>query len=88
MPNSSIMKENTDRKPASDMGDQDNTRIGMLRQPETPYERRQLSKHDVGWRRILRNFTPSYVLVPSLFQDQCFVWNSLWMLTSMLDGFP
>lgn len=36
------------------MGDQDNTRIGMLRQPETPYERRQLSKHDVGWRRILR----------------------------------
>ncbi|KAL2220761.1 putative C4-dicarboxylate transporter/malic acid transport protein [Thermoascus aurantiacus ATCC 26904] len=63
MPKSSIMKENTDRKPAPDMGDQDNTRIGMLRQPETPYERRQLSKHDVGWRRILRNFTPSWFSV-------------------------
>jgi hypothetical protein len=37
-----------------------------LAEPSMPAQK-ELSKHDRGWRRVVRNFTPSYVLFLSSF---------------------
>lgn len=51
--------EDTEKLPSDD-GDSNETRRDPEFQPPKDFE---LSKHDKGWRKIVRNFTPSYVFL-------------------------